>query len=85
MHGAEEEAERLNDLMSDLIEVSELDTGRREIRMDRFRPIDILRDAYLPDARGSACEKYRCADRGVRRSLSRAMAIAALCAASWTT
>jgi NtrC-family two-component system sensor histidine kinase KinB len=45
IHGAEEEAERLNDLMSDLIEVSELDTGRREIRMDRFRPIDILRDA----------------------------------------
>jgi signal transduction histidine kinase len=45
IHGAEEEAERLNDLMSDLIEVSELDTGRRELRMDRFRPIDILRDA----------------------------------------
>jgi signal transduction histidine kinase len=46
LHGAEEDAERLNDLMSDLIEVSEIDTGRREIRMDRFRPIDILRDAY---------------------------------------
>jgi NtrC-family two-component system sensor histidine kinase KinB len=45
IHGAEEEAERLNDLMADLIEVSELDIGRREIRMDRFRPIDILRDA----------------------------------------
>ena len=45
IHGAEEEAERLNDLMSDLIEVSELDTGRRKIRVDRFRPIDILRDA----------------------------------------
>jgi signal transduction histidine kinase/HAMP domain-containing protein len=46
LHGAEEDAERLNDLMSDLIEVSEIDTGRREIRMDRFRPINILRDAY---------------------------------------
>ena len=45
LHGAEEEAERLNDLMSDLIEVSEIDTGRRELRMDKFRPIDILRDA----------------------------------------
>jgi two-component system, NtrC family, sensor histidine kinase KinB len=45
LHGAEEEAERLNDLMSDLIEVSEIDTGRREIRMDKFRPLDILRDA----------------------------------------
>jgi signal transduction histidine kinase len=45
LHGAEEEAERLNDLMSDLIEVSEIDTGRRELRLDKFRPIDILRDA----------------------------------------
>jgi signal transduction histidine kinase/HAMP domain-containing protein len=45
LHGAEEEAERLNNLMADLIEVSEIDTGRRELRMDRFRPIDILRDA----------------------------------------
>jgi signal transduction histidine kinase/HAMP domain-containing protein len=45
LHGAEEEAESLNNLMSDLIEVSEIDTGRREIRMDRFRPIDILSDA----------------------------------------
>jgi signal transduction histidine kinase/HAMP domain-containing protein len=45
LHGAEEEAEQLNDLMSDLIEVSEIDTGRRELRMDKFRPIDILRDA----------------------------------------
>jgi signal transduction histidine kinase/HAMP domain-containing protein len=45
LHGAEEDAERLNDLMSDLIEVSEIDTGRRELRMDKFRPIDILGDA----------------------------------------
>jgi signal transduction histidine kinase len=50
IQGAEEEAERLNDLMSDLIEVSELDTGHREIRIDRVRPIDILRDA---------CNRYR--------------------------
>ena len=45
LHGAEEDAERLNDLMSDLIEVSEIDTGRRELRLDKFRPVDILRDA----------------------------------------
>ncbi len=45
LRGAEEEAERMNNLMSDLIEVSEIDTGRRELRVDRFRPIDILRDA----------------------------------------
>lgn len=43
--GAEEESERLSDLMSDLIEVSEIDSGRREIHLERIRPIDILRDA----------------------------------------
>jgi NtrC-family two-component system sensor histidine kinase KinB len=45
LHGAQQDAEKLNDLMTDLIDVSELDTGRREIRTERLRPIDILRDA----------------------------------------
>jgi signal transduction histidine kinase/HAMP domain-containing protein len=44
--GAEEEAEHLNDLMADLIEVGELETGRRELKIERLRPIDILRDAF---------------------------------------
>ena len=47
IRGAEQEAERLNDLMTDLIDVAELDTGRRELRMERVRPINILRDAAL--------------------------------------
>ena len=47
VQGAQEEAERLNDLMTDLIDVAELDTGSRELRMERLRPIDILRDAAL--------------------------------------
>jgi NtrC-family two-component system sensor histidine kinase KinB len=47
IRGAEQEAERLNDLMADLIDVAELDTGRRELRMEPVRPIDILRDAAL--------------------------------------
>jgi signal transduction histidine kinase len=47
VHGAQEEAERLNDLMTDLIDVAELDTGSRQLRMERLRPIDILRDAAL--------------------------------------
>ena len=42
---AEEEAERLNDLMADLIEVGELETGRRELKIERLRPADILREA----------------------------------------
>lgn len=45
IQGAEEEAERLDELMADLIEVSELETGHREMRIDRVRPIDVLRDA----------------------------------------
>jgi NtrC-family two-component system sensor histidine kinase KinB len=45
VHGAQEDAERLNDLMTDLIDVAELDTGSRQLRMERLRPIDILRDA----------------------------------------
>ena len=43
--GAEQEAEQLDDLMADLIEVGELETGRREMRFERLRPADVLRDA----------------------------------------
>lgn len=46
LHNAEKEAEHLDDLMADLIEVSELDSGRKEIHLDRIRPFDILRNAY---------------------------------------
>jgi signal transduction histidine kinase len=46
LQGAEEEAEALNDLMADLIEVAELDTGRRELKIERLRPIDLLQDAH---------------------------------------
>jgi signal transduction histidine kinase len=47
LRGAEQEAENLDDLMTDLIDIAELDTGRRALRMERLRPIDILRDAAL--------------------------------------
>jgi signal transduction histidine kinase len=47
VYGAQEDAERLNDLMTDLIDVAELDTGSRQLRMERLRPIDILRDTAL--------------------------------------
>jgi signal transduction histidine kinase len=42
---AAQEAEHLDDLMLDLIEVAELETGRRQLRIDKIRPIDALRDA----------------------------------------
>jgi PAS domain S-box-containing protein len=50
------EAERLNDLMSDLIEVAELDVGQRELKPQRMRPLEILTEArnrYVDEA----CQK----------------------------
>ncbi len=57
--GAEQEAEQLNDLMADLIEVGELETGRRALKIERLRPADILREAisrYEGDARAKSIE-----------------------------
>jgi PAS domain S-box-containing protein len=42
---ASSESEKLNDLMSDLIEVAELDTGKREFHPDRLRPLPLLEEA----------------------------------------
>jgi len=39
------EAEKLDDLMGDLIEVTELDTGKREFALERLRPLQALREA----------------------------------------
>jgi signal transduction histidine kinase len=44
---AEYEAERLDDLMLDLIEVAELETGRRQLRIEKIRPTDALHEALL--------------------------------------
>jgi NtrC-family two-component system sensor histidine kinase KinB len=46
LEGASKEAENLDDLMADLIEVAEIDTGRRQMKLDHLRPIDILEDAH---------------------------------------
>jgi len=42
---ASNESEKLNDLMADLIEVAELDTGKRELHLDRLRPLPLLNEA----------------------------------------
>ena len=42
---ASEDAEKLDDLMSDLIDVAELDTGRREMKIEGIRPLKALNDA----------------------------------------
>ena len=46
-HTAATEAENLDNLMLDLIEVAELETGRRPLKQEKIRPIDALRDAFL--------------------------------------
>jgi signal transduction histidine kinase len=50
---ASNESEKLDDLMGDLIEVAELDAGRREFAMERLRPLQALneaRDRFCDDA-----------------------------------
>jgi signal transduction histidine kinase len=49
------EAEKLSDLMADLIEVAELDSGKREFNLERLRPLPLLdeaRNRYVDEAAG---------------------------------
>ncbi len=51
--GASNEADKLNEIMGDLIEVAELDTGKRELKLERLRPLNALseaRDAHCEEA-----------------------------------
>jgi signal transduction histidine kinase len=48
-----DESEKLDDLMGDLIEVTELDTGKRELKLEHLRPLQALseaRDRYCDEA-----------------------------------
>jgi signal transduction histidine kinase len=50
---ASSEAEKLNEIMGDLIEVAELDTGKRELNLERLRPLQALtevRDRHCDEA-----------------------------------
>ena len=54
---ASNEAEKLSDLMADLIEVAELDTGKRELQLERLRPLPLLdeaRNRYVDEAASKA-------------------------------
>jgi len=42
---ASNESEKLDDLMGDLIEVAELDMGKRELHLERLRPLQALAEA----------------------------------------
>ncbi len=53
VESAGNEAEKLDDLMSDLIDVAELDTGKREMKLERVRPLKALneaRDRFVDEA-----------------------------------
>ena len=49
---ASKDAEDLDDLMSDLIEVAELDSGKRDLKLERVRPLQALNEA-----RDRACDE----------------------------
>ena len=49
---ASKEAETLDDLMADLIEVAELDTGKRELKLEGIKPLQALNEA-----RDRACDE----------------------------
>jgi NtrC-family two-component system sensor histidine kinase KinB len=58
VEGAQNEAQHLDDLMSDLFAVAELDSGRRGLKLEQLRPIDLLREAQ-------ASVRVAAADRGL--------------------
>ena len=78
---ASNEAEKLNDTMTDLIEVAELDSGKRELKIERLRPFPLLEDArnrFLDEAaakevrievRAFADLSFVMADRRAARSI----------------
>ncbi len=56
VEGAQNEAQHLDDLMSDLFAVAELDSGRRALNLEQLRPIDVLREAQAT-VRAAAAER----------------------------
>jgi signal transduction histidine kinase/HAMP domain-containing protein len=40
-----EDSQKLDDLMADLIEVAEIDVGKREMKLENLRPLSMLREA----------------------------------------
>lgn len=51
---AEQESQKLDDLMADLIEVAEIDTGKRELKLENLRPLPVLQEAegrYVDESR----------------------------------
>ena len=75
---ANKESEKLDELMGDLIEVAELDTGKRELKLERIRPLEALnntRDRYCDEAarKGIRVEVRAYADLAVVQADRRAL------------
>ena len=69
---AGKESEKLDELMSDLIEVAELDSGKRELKLEPVRPLQALtytRDRYCDEAVAQVHSRGRA---GLRRPFARA-------------
>ncbi len=56
---AADEARVLDELMADLIEVAEIDTGKREMQLESLRPISLLREAESRYADQAAKKRIR--------------------------
>ena len=45
MSAASHESQKLDDLMADLIEVAEIDVGKRDFNLENLKPLPMLREA----------------------------------------
>jgi signal transduction histidine kinase len=71
VNAANKESEKLDELMGDLIEVAELDAGKRELKLESIRPLQALtnaRDRYCDEA---ARKRKSCPLIAVPRSCGR--------------
>ena len=73
VEGAQSEAQHLDDLMSDLFAVAELDSNRRALRLEQLRPLDMLREAQA-NVRAAATERGLTVEVEAYADLQRAQA-----------
>ncbi len=73
VEGAQIEAQQLDDLMADLFAVAELDSNRRALRLEKIRPIDLLREAQA-NIRAAATERGQTVEVDAYADLQRVQA-----------
>src|SRR5262249_40928319 len=70
---ARQNADKLDELMGDLLELAEIDSGTRRLSLERLRPVDLARDA-VARFRAVAEEKQVCLENNVWPDLPWVMA-----------